>query len=135
MHGGCAVRHATEFGSLELDFPRVNVVSIPDRKTSAGSLEQLRRQGTGGSLCRRGSLERRAMSYSSATANTDDLAHSLATFKPITITVTNFFKQVNICTLLFRYLVAECPTLPRLFSAFIPPTPNPTPIPQHWYVT
>lgn len=60
----------------------------PDRKASSSSLEQLRRRAgeVGGSLTRKGSVERRAPP--------DDLAPALDCFKTIVITVTSFFKQV-----------------------------------------
>ncbi|XP_038219758.1 dedicator of cytokinesis protein 7 [Zerene cesonia] len=60
-----------------------------DRKASSSSLEQLRRRAgeVGGSLTRKGSVERRA------NAQDHDLSNTLDTFKPIVITVTSFFKQ------------------------------------------
>lgn len=76
-----------------------------DRKASTCSLEQLRRRAgeVGGSLTRKGSLERRAHAPSSATLTSqhssahllaqDDIGMSLDTFKPIGITITSFFKQ------------------------------------------
>ncbi|XP_072936330.1 dedicator of cytokinesis protein 7 [Epargyreus clarus] len=62
-----------------------------DRKASSSSLEQLRRRAgeVGGSLTRKGSIERRATPQQQA----DDIATQLDTFKPIVITVTSFFKQ------------------------------------------
>ncbi|CAB3248142.1 unnamed protein product [Arctia plantaginis] len=64
-----------------------------DRKASSSSLEQLRRRAgeVGGSLTRKGSVERRTAPHLP-----DDLAHQLDTFKPIVITVTSFFKQVHL---------------------------------------
>lgn len=79
-----------------------------ERKTSSSSLEQLRRRATdvGGSLTRRGSLERRAVAAASATTTAsqqqelyrrshspDYLSNALDSFRPITINVSNFFKQ------------------------------------------
>ncbi|XP_013192989.1 dedicator of cytokinesis protein 7 [Amyelois transitella] len=60
-----------------------------DRKASSSSLEQLRRRANevGGSLSRKGSVERRHAPAA------DELAHQLDHFKPIVITVTSFFKQ------------------------------------------
>ncbi|XP_063839037.1 dedicator of cytokinesis protein 7 [Ostrinia nubilalis] len=60
-----------------------------DRKASSSSLEQLRRRAgeVGGSLTRKGSVERRAPPPG------DELAACLDSFKPIAITVTSFFKQ------------------------------------------
>ncbi|XP_045511771.1 dedicator of cytokinesis protein 7 [Colias croceus] len=60
-----------------------------DRKASSSSLEQLRRRAgeVGGSLTRKGSVERRA------NPQDHDLPNTLDTFKPIVITVTSFFKQ------------------------------------------
>ncbi|KAJ0181570.1 hypothetical protein K1T71_002292 [Dendrolimus kikuchii] len=62
-----------------------------DRKASSSSLEQLRRRAgeVGGSLTRKGSIERRAAPPQQA----DEVASHLDTFKPIVITVTSFFKQ------------------------------------------
>ncbi|XP_039764432.1 dedicator of cytokinesis protein 7 isoform X2 [Pararge aegeria] len=62
-----------------------------DRKASSSSLEQLRRRAgeVGGSLTRKGSIERRA----TATPHADDVVTHLDNFKPIVITVTSFFKQ------------------------------------------
>ncbi|XP_026490440.2 dedicator of cytokinesis protein 7 isoform X1 [Vanessa tameamea] len=59
-----------------------------DRKASSSSLEQLRRRAgeVGGSLSRKGSVERRAPAA-------DDLAPALDAFKTIVVTVTSFFKQ------------------------------------------
>ncbi|RVE50344.1 hypothetical protein evm_005010 [Chilo suppressalis] len=60
-----------------------------DRKASSSSLEQLRRRAgeVGGSLSRKGSVERRHPPPAR------DLAHQLDCLKPIAITVTSFFKQ------------------------------------------
>ncbi|XP_063618134.1 dedicator of cytokinesis protein 7 [Cydia splendana] len=59
-----------------------------DRKASSSSLEQLRRRAgeVGGSLTRKGSVERRA-------PPADELAPQLDAMKPVSITVTSFFKQ------------------------------------------
>lgn len=69
----------------------VTIVVYADRKASSSSLEQLRRRAgeVGGSLSRKGSVERRA-----PPPPRGDLPHQLDTFKPIVITVTSFFKQV-----------------------------------------
>lgn len=62
-----------------------------DRKTASGGLEQLRRRAQDmGTLTRRGSLERREKRRS---WSPDHLANSLDNFRPITLTVTSFFKQ------------------------------------------
>ncbi|KAI5632983.1 hypothetical protein NE865_14281 [Phthorimaea operculella] len=62
-----------------------------DRKASSSSLEQLRRRAgeVGGSLTRKGSIERRSVPTQAA----DEVANQLDSFKPIVITVTSFFKQ------------------------------------------
>ncbi|XP_026325619.1 dedicator of cytokinesis protein 7 isoform X2 [Hyposmocoma kahamanoa] len=62
-----------------------------DRKASSSSLEQLRRRAgeVGGSLTRKGSIERRSAPPHPA----DEVAAQLDSFKPIVITVTSFFKQ------------------------------------------
>ncbi|KAG6453982.1 hypothetical protein O3G_MSEX008455 [Manduca sexta] len=67
-----------------------------DRKASSSSLEQLRRRAgeVGGSLTRKGSVERRAAPHAPHAPHApDDLAAALMAFKPIVITVTSFFKQ------------------------------------------
>ncbi|XP_026738533.1 dedicator of cytokinesis protein 7 isoform X1 [Trichoplusia ni] len=74
----------------EHDAPAQHNTNSLDRKASSSSLEQLRRRAgeVGGSLSRKGSVERRA-----PPPPRDDLPHQLDTFKPIVITVTSFFKQ------------------------------------------
>lgn len=63
-----------------------------ERKSSSSGLEQLRRRATDmGSLTRRGSLERRSEKRRSWSP--DHLASSLDSFRPITLTVSSFFKQ------------------------------------------
>jgi hypothetical protein len=63
-----------------------------DRKLGSSSLEQLRRRATDmGSLTRRGSLERRTDKRRSWSP--DHLASTLESFRPITLTVSSFFKQ------------------------------------------
>ncbi|XP_028174738.1 dedicator of cytokinesis protein 7-like [Ostrinia furnacalis] len=77
--------------SSSLEQLRLRVCEKPllDRKASSSSLEQLRRRAgeVGGSLTRKGSVERRAPPPG------DELAACLDSFKPIAITVTSFFKQ------------------------------------------
>lgn len=63
-----------------------------DRKSSTSSFDQLRRKATDmGTLTRRGSLERKSDKRRSWSP--DDFANSIETFRPITITVSSFFKQ------------------------------------------
>lgn len=65
-----------------------------DRKLSTSSFDQLRRKATDmGTLTRRGSLERKSEKRRSWSP--DDFANSIENFRPITITVSSFFKQVN----------------------------------------
>lgn len=65
-----------------------------DRKFSTSSFDQLRRKATDmGTLTRRGSLERRSEKRRSWSP--DDFANNIETFRPITITVSSFFKQVR----------------------------------------
>ncbi|XP_050362134.1 dedicator of cytokinesis protein 7 [Nymphalis io] len=75
-------------GAAERDHERDAHTNSLDRKASSSSLEQLRRRAgeVGGSLSRKGSVERRAPAA-------DDLAPALDCFKTIVITVTSFFKQ------------------------------------------
>ncbi|KAG5883156.1 hypothetical protein JTB14_033407 [Gonioctena quinquepunctata] len=62
-----------------------------DRKSAASGLEQLRRRATDmGTLTRRGSLERQNKRRS---WSPDHLATSLDSFRPITLTMSSFFKQ------------------------------------------
>ncbi|XP_056642383.1 dedicator of cytokinesis protein 7 [Diorhabda sublineata] len=62
-----------------------------DRKSSASGLEQLRRRATDmGTLTRRGSLERQNKRRS---WSPDHLANSIDSFRPITLTMSSFFKQ------------------------------------------
>lgn len=64
-----------------------------DRKLSTSSFDQLRRKATdmGGTISRRGSLERRADKRRSWSP--DDFANSIESFRPIAITVSSFFMQ------------------------------------------
>lgn len=65
-----------------------------DRKSSTSSFDQLRRKATDmGTLTRRGSLERKSEKRRSWSP--DDFANSIENFRPITITVSSFFKQVK----------------------------------------
>lgn len=65
-----------------------------DRKLSTSSFDQLRRKATDmGTLTRRGSLERKTEKRRSWSP--DDFANSIENFRPITITVSSFFKQVQ----------------------------------------
>lgn len=63
-----------------------------DRKSSTSSFDQLRRKANdmSGTLTRRGSLERKEKRRS---WSPDDFANIIESFRPITITVPNFFKQ------------------------------------------
>lgn len=63
-----------------------------DRKSASSSLEQLKRRATDmGTLTRRGSLERRSDKRRSWSP--DHLATSLESFRPITLTMSSFFRQ------------------------------------------
>lgn len=71
-----------------------------DRKLSTSSFDQLRRKATDmGTLTRRGSLERKTEKRRSWSP--DDFANSIENFRPITITVSSFFKQVHSTNPLF----------------------------------
>lgn len=68
------------------------VFIIADRKLSNSGLEQLRRRATDmGSLTRRGSLERRSDKRRSWSP--DHVASSLDSFRPLTLSMSSFFKQ------------------------------------------
>lgn len=65
-----------------------------DRKTSTSNFEQLRKRASDmGSLTRRGSLERRTSSDKRFSWSPEDFTTSLDTFRPVTLTVSSFFKQ------------------------------------------
>ncbi len=66
-----------------------------DRKSSTSSFDQLRKKATDMgtlTLSRRGSLERKSEKRRSWSP--DDFANSIETFRPISIIVSSFFKQV-----------------------------------------
>lgn len=63
-----------------------------DRKASTSSFDQIKRKASDmGTLSRRGSLERKSEKRRSWSP--DEFANSIETFRPITITVSSFFKQ------------------------------------------
>lgn len=92
-----------------------NYNSITDRKSSTSSFDQLRRKANdmSGTLTRRGSLERKSEKRRSWSP--DDFANSVETFRPITITVSSFFKQVNMNKKLSldKFLIAICFRSPK----------------------
>jgi dedicator of cytokinesis protein 6/7/8 len=64
-----------------------------DRKSSTSSFDQFKKRATEmGTLTRRGSLERRS-DKRPRSWSPDDFANSIESFRPISITVTSFFKQ------------------------------------------
>lgn len=67
-----------------------------DRKFAATNLEQLKKRATDIGLSRRGSLERKSNSDKRSSWASDDLSSNFDTFRPVTLTISNFFKQVNI---------------------------------------
>lgn len=65
-----------------------------DRKHSNTSLEQLKKRASDmGTLTRRGSLERRSGSDKRRSWSPEDFGSGLDTFRPVTLTVSSFFKQ------------------------------------------
>ena len=79
-----------------------------DRKFAASNLEQLRKKASEIGFTRRGSLERKSGSDKRSSWSSDELSTNYDTFRPITLTISNFFKQVftNINVLMtfrFRY--------------------------------
>lgn len=65
-----------------------------DRKHSNTSLEQLKKRASDmGTLTRRGSLERRSGSEKRRSWSPEDFGSGLDTFRPVTLTVSSFFKQ------------------------------------------
>ncbi|XP_022913566.1 dedicator of cytokinesis protein 7 [Onthophagus taurus] len=76
----------------EKDYCGTSNTNSLDRKTSSSGLEQLRKRASDmGTLTRRGSLERRSEKRRSWSP--DHLANSLDNFRPITLTMSSFFKQ------------------------------------------
>ncbi|KAL5279484.1 DOCK6 family protein [Megaselia abdita] len=76
--------------------PRLGAASSSnslDRKSSTSSFDQLRKKANdmSGTLTRRGSLERKSEKRRSWSP--DDFANSVETFRPVTVTLTSFFKQ------------------------------------------
>ncbi|XP_075219096.1 dedicator of cytokinesis [Lycorma delicatula] len=72
----------------------VNSSNSLDRKLSTSNFENLRKRASDmGSLTRRGSLERRASSDKRFSWSSEDFTTSLDTFRPVTLTVSSFFKQ------------------------------------------
>jgi len=68
---------------------------VTDRKSSSSSFDQFKKRASDmGSLTRRGSLERRTNSEKRRSWSPEDLGSSLDTFRPVTLTVSSFFKQV-----------------------------------------
>ncbi|PSN30231.1 hypothetical protein C0J52_26949 [Blattella germanica] len=67
-----------------------------NRKSSSSSFDQFRKRASDmGSLTRRGSLERRSNSEKRRSWSPEDFGSSLDTFRPVTLTVSSFFKQVH----------------------------------------
>ncbi|GAB6031639.1 hypothetical protein CHUAL_009399 [Chamberlinius hualienensis] len=64
-----------------------------ERKTSTGSFEGFRKKAESSTLSRRGSLERRSASEKRNSWSPDEIGMGLETFRPVTITVSSFFKQ------------------------------------------
>lgn len=64
-----------------------------DRKFAGSNLDQLRKKATEMGLTRRGSLERKSSSDKRSSWSSDDLSTSFDTFRPVTLTISNFFKQ------------------------------------------
>lgn len=88
INGGTTVDRESDRDSLGTGS---NTNSL-DRKSASGGLEQLRRRAADmGTLTRRGSLERRAEKRRSWSP--DHMANTLDTFRPITLTMSSFFKQ------------------------------------------
>lgn len=69
-------------------------IFIADRKFAGSNLDQLRKKATEMGLTRRGSLERKSSSDKRSSWSSDDLSTSFDTFRPVTLTISNFFKQV-----------------------------------------
>nr|CAD7573108.1 unnamed protein product [Timema californicum] len=65
-----------------------------DRKSSSSSFDQFRKRASDmSSLTRRGSLERRSNTEKRRSWSPEDFGSSLDSFRPVTLTVSSFFKQ------------------------------------------
>ncbi|XKL65388.1 hypothetical protein PGB90_008808 [Kerria lacca] len=64
-----------------------------DRKFTGSNLEQLRKKASEIGLSRRGSLERKSSSDKRSSWSSDDLSTNFDNFRPVTLTISNFFKQ------------------------------------------
>lgn len=90
MGGGSNTNSLGNYYSFYI-FLLLPYIQFLDRKSSASGLEHLRRRATDmGTLTRRGSLERQNKRRS---WSPDHLANNIDTFRPITLTMSSFFKQ------------------------------------------
>ncbi|KAK3891189.1 hypothetical protein Pcinc_004905 [Petrolisthes cinctipes] len=66
-----------------------------DRKQSSSSFDDVKRKSgtSGGSLTRRGSLERRSFTEKRRSWSPEEFGACLDSFRPVTLTVSSFFKQ------------------------------------------
>lgn len=75
---------------------------IIDRRSSSsipGQYESFRKRNRDDSVSRRGSFERGRTGYERRGGSPDDYGSSLDNFRPVTLTVSSFFKQVSCCYL------------------------------------
>lgn len=69
-----------------------------DRRSSSsipGQFESIRKRNRDDSVSRRGSFERGRTGYERRGGSPDDYGSSLDNFRPVTLTVSSFFKQVS----------------------------------------
>jgi hypothetical protein len=70
-----------------------------DRRSSSsipGQFESIRKRNRDDSVSRRGSFERGRTGYERRGGSPDDYGSSLDNFRPVTLTVSSFFKHKNV---------------------------------------
>lgn len=72
-----------------------NFLYFADRKIVGTGFETLRKKSADFGTLGRGTLERRSTIDKRLSWNADDLGENLNSFRPVTLTVNSFFKQVN----------------------------------------
>lgn len=77
------------------------MINFTDRKFTGSNLEQLRKKASEIGLSRRGSLERKSSSDKRSSWSSDDLSTNFDNFRPVTLTISNFFKQVTRIRIIF----------------------------------
>lgn len=76
----------------------ISIMYFIDRRSSSsipGQFESIRKRNRDDSVSRRGSFERGRTGYERRGGSPDDYGSSLDNFRPVTLTVSSFFKQVS----------------------------------------